>query len=108
MRISGTFLEKVYRDGTNHLNSSLSPYASTISGISFITAVAASFIKPKPRRSFGLWKSYLVVSLTLLYQYDLGCPISGRKENLWNPRPSIRITMKVFCSRTANCSKALT
>lgn len=47
----------------SYLYSSLIPYAITMSGSSFRTALAAAFMRSIPRRSFGFSKAYLSENL---------------------------------------------
>ena len=46
-----------------YLYSSLIPYAMTISGSSFMTAIAAAFMRSSARRSLGFSKAYLFENL---------------------------------------------
>lgn len=49
--------------GTN-LYSSLIPYAMTMSGCSFMTALAAAFMRSSALRSFGFSNSYFAENLS--------------------------------------------
>lgn len=84
--------------GLAHLYSSLMPYATTSSGSSVMTVLAASFMRSRALLSLGFSNEYLLANLAP-FRFSLMLSLYANPSGLSylvKPRPSILTTIHVF------------